>query len=249
MACYSPTTDLSLYTADTANCRLTVYDPNSRIDFQFDLGTTIARNVGFDKTSAQIQDDKTGLTLTSVQMAQLGLTVAGITTAAGACRLGGAGGSVTAVQDLSLELESLWVFDVDANENKYAEITQVRATGAKTYTFYDGVGGSVVAAPTGLMIPYRDDTAGLNPPIATDIVASTSSVQLLAANPKRTRVTIVNNNVEVMRISKGIAATQYDVPYSTDEYFVEESWKGAVFGVWAAGATGQGARVTEFTID
>ena len=80
----------------------------------------------------------------------------------------------------------------------------------------------------------------------TDVAASVTSVQLLAVNTARLSALIVNNNAQRLYISYGSAADAFDGFIEQGQEKFVSNFTGAIHGIWAAGATGVGARITEF---
>jgi hypothetical protein len=82
----------------------------------------------------------------------------------------------------------------------------------------------------------------------TQVVVSTTSILLLAANPARISATIRNLSGQAILVAYGIPATsgQYsDSVAGSSTFIVTNGWKGSIYGICAS--SGATANVTEYT--
>jgi len=84
--------------------------------------------------------------------------------------------------------------------------------------------------------------------VVTSVASSASSVSLLAANAKRTKVIIQNTSTAILYVLLGggtaTATTAHSIQLASNEKITVENFTGAISGIWAS-ANGQ-ANLTEF---
>jgi len=81
----------------------------------------------------------------------------------------------------------------------------------------------------------------------TSVAQSTSSVQLLAAEPDRVEAIIRNDSSQTLYIQEGATATTTSaVELKKDDIYLVDNFTGVINGIWASGTSGF-ARITEKT--
>ena len=83
--------------------------------------------------------------------------------------------------------------------------------------------------------------------VRTSVSATTSSIQLLAAQPLRILATITNNSNKplFLALGPGGSSSDFSVEIGPGGYYeLPTVWRGVVTGAWKNGANGE-ARITE----
>ena len=83
----------------------------------------------------------------------------------------------------------------------------------------------------------------------TSVTASASSVELLAANPRRLGGMVANESAGTLYLKLGetASATSYTIKLFTDDVWeLPPGYKGPVHAIWSAVLEGEAARITEW---